>query len=143
MSLVVGYKSLLKTKKNGIQYEIFKRTEMPATSDDSFITFSISTIEAVLLKSGKKEQLPEAPFTTTRFAIHDGFECVQIVATSDMSQTMRCLYWAKGGECFTGMAVMSKCTFPSFQITTYGSFPEMMKGTHPYDSQRTTLTTRV
>jgi hypothetical protein len=135
MVLANDFKLLLETIKNGVPYRIYKRDELSTDiSHDSVITFTISTIEAVVRA---KEQL-EHPVISSHLATHEGYECVQFVAPYGTLETSKFLYLAECDGYITGTAIVdpSHCTFPEVKLVTHGDFPEQMKGTGHYPLHR-------
>jgi hypothetical protein len=73
MVLANDFKLLLETIKNGVSYQIYKRDELSMDiSHDSVITFTISTIEAVVRAKPRLER----PVVLSHIATHEGYECV-------------------------------------------------------------------
>jgi hypothetical protein len=133
--LLVDFKLLLETTKNGVSYRIYKRDKLSTgISDNSVITFTISTIEAAVRA---KEQL-EHPAISSHLATHEGYECVQFVAPYGTLETSKFLYLAECDGYITGTAIVDPrhCTFPEVKLVTHGDFPEQMEGTGHYPLHR-------
>jgi hypothetical protein len=138
MVLANDFKLLLETIKNDVSYQICKREELSMDiSDDSVITFTISTIEAVVRAKPRLEH----PVILSHIATHEGYACVQFVAPYGTLETSKFLYLAEGDGYITGTAIVdpSHYTFPEVKLATYGDFLEQMKGTghHPLNRQYT------
>jgi hypothetical protein len=135
MVLANDFKLLLETIMNGVSYRIYKRDELSTDiSNDSVITFTISTIEAVIRP---KKQL-EHPVVSSHIATHEGYKCVQFVAPYGTLETSKFLYLAECDRYITGTAIVdpSHGTFPEVELETYGDFLEQMKGTGHYPLHR-------
>jgi hypothetical protein len=121
---VTNCRILIRTTKNGVQYFIY-RQEALADISDSFITFSISTIECARRKSLKY------PHVLSRTPTQDGYECIQIVADRDSFHTTKFLCWAESQDLITGTAIvpLGSYMFPYFLADIYGNFLDDIKGT--------------
>jgi hypothetical protein len=126
------FKLLLKTIKNNVSYQIYKREASPMDiSDDSIITYTMSTIESVVRANLRLEH----PVVSSHLATHEGYECVQIVAPCGTVDKSKFIYSAESDKYITGTAIVnpSHYTFQEVELVTYGDFLEQIKGTghHP------------
>jgi hypothetical protein len=126
---------ILDTIKNDASYRIYKREKLSMDiSDDSVITFTMSTIEAVVRANLHLEH----PVVSSHLATHEGYECVQLVAPYGTLEKSKFLYLAEGNGYITGTAIVdpSHYTFPKVELVTHGDFLEQMKGTGHYPLHR-------
>jgi hypothetical protein len=119
---------LLQTKKNKVQYTIFRRNEFEPTGtvDHSIITFCISTLESFRRSSSEDASpLVSAPFATD--SVHG---LVQIMARKKECSTSRFLCWAEDGELITGTAIVHIRGEEFFGplLSPHGDFEKTMRG---------------
>jgi hypothetical protein len=116
---------LLRTTKNGVEFSIYQQEALSFDISNSFITFSISTIECF------RRQTLCYPHVSSRLPISDGYECIQIVATKSTFSTTKFLYWAESNEFVIGTAIVLEGTylFPAFLHPKYSTFLENVQGT--------------
>lgn len=116
--------ALLRTIKNGIQYHIYKQQALPFDLSNSFITFSISTIECL------HHQILIYPHVLSRLPTYDGYECIQIIASKGKFETTKFLYWAESMDYIICTAIVPSGSymFPRFLAQTHGTFLEDIQG---------------
>jgi len=127
---------LLQTRKNGVDYTIFRRNEFEPTGlvDDSITTFCISTLESIQrMRKNKENSFLESafPLVSSRLATDGVHDFVQIVAKKNECSTSSFLCWAEDGELVTGTAIVRmRCKEFPFQhrLRLHGNFKETMQG---------------
>jgi hypothetical protein len=116
---------LLRTIKNGIQYHVYEQQALPFDLSNSFITFAISTIERLY------PQTLIYPHVLSRLPTHDGYECIQIIASKGNFKTTKFLYWAESMDYVTYTAIVpsgSYICFPRLLVPSHGTFLEDIQG---------------
>jgi hypothetical protein len=125
MNVVKNSTLLLRSTKNGIEYHVYQRESLSFDVTNSFITFSISTIECF------RRQSLSYPHVLSRVSISDGYDCVHIIATRGTFYTTKFLYWAESHYVIVGTAIVPSGSymFPAFVTQTYGTFLDKIQGT--------------